>query len=182
MSRTSKYYKTRPRKTPEERFWAKVDKSGDCWIWTGGKNKHGYGTFGFQGKVQKAHRVAWQLENGPIPIDPMGWHHGTCVLHKCDNPPCVNPDHLFLGTHQDNMDDKTRRSRNRNRPYPGVTNPNSKLNDELVRDARRMYSTGNYHPQLLADFYDVSRTTMRYALTGRTWKHVQFASALRSEK
>ena len=90
-----------------ERFWNKVMKiveTDECWEWIAFKNKDGYGLFGYNGKNQKAHRVSWQLHNGPIP-------DGLCVLHKCDNPSCVNPNHLFLGTNADNIKDRVNKNR-----------------------------------------------------------------------
>lgn len=88
----------------EERFWPKVDKSGDCWTWTASLSRSGYGGFGFRGKVWKAHRVSYVLAYGEIP-------DGAHILHSCDNPPCVNPAHLRAGTRSDNMQDKVRRGR-----------------------------------------------------------------------
>jgi hypothetical protein len=87
-------------------FWDKVKiRSGiGCWEWQAYCNKDGYGQVGYQGTVTGAHRVSWILENGPIP-------DGLCVLHKCDNPSCVRPDHLFLGTRVDNSDDKVAKGR-----------------------------------------------------------------------
>lgn len=88
--------------TLADRFWLKVQKGSGCWLWTGGKHGRGYGGLHCGGKVFRkylqAHRVSWELHHGPIP-------DGLWVLHKCDNPICVNPDHLFLGTRQDNMGD-----------------------------------------------------------------------------
>jgi len=81
-----------------ERLWSKVTKTETCWTWTGARNRKGYGEIGAKGRVQKAHRIAWELTYGPIP-------EGLDVLHHCDNPPCCRPDHLFLGTDADNMAD-----------------------------------------------------------------------------
>jgi hypothetical protein len=83
----------------EDRFWEKVDKRGveDCWLWTG-SNDTRYGQIWFRGKALKASRVAWELTRGPIPP-------GMQVCHTCDNPPCVNPSHLWLGTMSDNIRD-----------------------------------------------------------------------------
>jgi hypothetical protein len=91
-----------------KRFWDKVKIAGpkDCWEWTAAKDKNGYGFFRFDDKQQKAHRVAWQLEIGPIPDE-------MHICHVCDNPPCVNPNHLFLGTPKDNMQDKLAKGRHR---------------------------------------------------------------------
>ena len=85
----------------EQKFWNNVNVRGDtweCWEWTAGQNSDGYGNFNFPNKTKSAHRVAWILTYGPIPM-------GICVLHSCDNPSCCNPEHLFLGTNQDNMND-----------------------------------------------------------------------------
>ena len=82
------------------RFWRFVSKENSCWLWTGKLNPDGYGLIRPNPTKEKvgAHRISWTLHNGPIPT-------GLCVLHKCDKPSCVNPDHLFLGTVQDNVDD-----------------------------------------------------------------------------
>lgn len=97
-------------KTTEERLWAKVDRSASgCWEWTGkSRSAFGYGLIRLSkaegGKLIGAHRLAWELTNGPIP-------EGLCVLHSCDNPPCCRPDHLHLGTKADNMREKVERGR-----------------------------------------------------------------------
>jgi hypothetical protein len=88
-----------------ERFWSKVDTSAECWIWTAAKRRDGYGMFQSEtARNEVAHRVAWRLTHGPIP-------DGMCICHHCDNPPCVRPDHLFLGTVADNNRDKTEKGR-----------------------------------------------------------------------
>jgi hypothetical protein len=93
--------------TPEERFWRKVDKSGDCWIWTGARTADGWhGRFTPEGSrsMVMAHRFSWELHYGPVPA-------GLLVLHACDEPACVNPGHLMVGTHRANMIDAGRKSR-----------------------------------------------------------------------
>lgn len=85
-------------------FWSRVVKTEKCWLWVGGCSENGYGAFYWQGKQTGAHRVSYELTHGSIASE-------LLVLHKCDNPPCVNPDHLFLGTHQDNMTDKVLKGR-----------------------------------------------------------------------
>jgi hypothetical protein len=92
------------KKTVAERFWELVQKSEGCWVWQGNIDDDGYGRFGSKGTVKQAHRVSWEIINGPIPED-------VCVLHKCDNPPCVRPDHLFLGDRGDNAKDMASKGR-----------------------------------------------------------------------
>ena len=88
----------------EKRFWSKVNKGRSCWEWTAGKAGKGYGIFWLDGKHCYAHRVSYEIEVGPIPED-------MCVCHTCDNPGCVRPGHLFLGTHKDNQIDCSNKGR-----------------------------------------------------------------------
>jgi hypothetical protein len=95
----------------EARFWAKVQKTDSCWLWTGCKSR-GYGRFRSRGnKVtsQRTHRVSWEIAHGPIP-------DGLKVLHRCDTPACVRPDHLFLGTQKENVWDSIQKGRHVNPP------------------------------------------------------------------
>lgn len=95
-----------------DRFWARVEKTDGCWLWTGSRDHAGYGRLqrGARGEgVVKAHRLSYELHHGPIP-------DGMFVCHRCDNPQCVNPDHLFLGTNQDNLDDAKAKHRMPGRP------------------------------------------------------------------
>lgn len=92
------------------RFWQRVDKSGDCWLWMGARDRDGYGQFSIGPKQSKAHRFAYEIEYGPLPA-------GRLVCHTCDNPPCVRYHHLFLGTNEDNLKDMARKGRStRGRP------------------------------------------------------------------
>jgi hypothetical protein len=88
----------------EERFWSKVDRSGDCWLWIGAKDEEGYGFQKILGRMWHASRVSWKIAHGDIP-------DGLLVLHKCDNPPCIRPSHLFLGTQKENIADAMRKGR-----------------------------------------------------------------------
>ena len=119
----------RGRRSPADRYWAKVDKTGSCWLWTGSLNSSGYGLFGAKAtrpvKLALAHRYGWELCRGPIP-------DGMLVLHSCDTPACVRPDHLSLGTNRDNMRD----ARDKGRLGPRAVNLAGPLDAEVERRQR----------------------------------------------
>jgi len=159
----------------DSRFWSKVDKSGDCWIRTAGKSDRGYGCFQIGKKNCRAHRVVWEMENDPIP-------DGLHVLHQCDNPSCVKLDHLFLGTHADNMADMKRKGRsagasgdrNGARLYPerlkrGTDVANSILDPQKAQEIRRLYNRGCRQVDL-ASMFGISQPTVSQVVRGVTWR------------
>jgi hypothetical protein len=135
-----------------------------CWEYTGCRNDKGYGQL-YDGSSRKisAHRASWAVHRGPIP-------DGLCVCHHCDNPSCVNPDHLFLGTKKDNFDDMW--DKGRQAKHIGVQNRNSaKLDPEKVREIRRLAAAGK-RPKDLAVQFDTHVVNIRLIIRGKTWKGV----------
>jgi hypothetical protein len=173
------------------RFRAKIHRSETCWEWTAGCFTNGYGQFQLAGQPYMAHRIAWTLENGPIP-------DGLSILHRCDNKLCVRPDHLWVGTHDDNMADMAEKGRaasgdrhgfrlhpdsvprgERNgaytqphrRPY-GERIGCAKLTDAAVVEMRDLYAAGGVTQRDLAKRFRVSKGTVYYVLRRENWKHV----------
>lgn len=146
-------------------FERKFIKAGpnECWHWTAGTQSGGYGCFCVQYKSMGAHRHSWQIYRGPIP-------KGQNVLHKCDNPKCVNPAHLFLGSLADNNADRARKGRSSR----GTNRPNSKLTEEKVRFIRQKYKFGDSKFGIygLAKKFSVDPKTLEAALKGKNWRHV----------
>lgn len=152
--------------TPEfrERFMRSVRKTESCWIWTRPPRTDGYGQVlafdGLKRKVMTAHRVSYLMHHGPL-VD------GLCVLHSCDTPLCVNPDHLSLGTHLDNMADMVAKGRQ----VKGRGRLNSKLCEAAVIEIRRRHGEGESQTTIGRDF-GVTRKTVFMVATRRAWKHV----------
>lgn len=140
-----------------DRFMRFVDKSPcGCWTWTGARHKQGYGFFRLDGRNQYAHRVAYELFKGLTP-------EGLFVCHHCDNPSCVNPEHLYAGTRADNARDAV--ERNRYRPRRGEANEQVKLTEDAVRDIR----TKRMVQSKFAELYGVSQPLISKIQNGHSW-------------
>lgn len=143
-------------------FWRHVEKADGCWIWHGATTKFGYGQIKSAQKKYAAHRLSWEIHNGrEIP-------HGYHVCHRCDNPRCTNPDHLFIGTPKDNIRDAMRKGRMRTRPVLGVDHPNSKLTEDAVRAIRLDQRS---LPQIARE-YGVSHVLIGKVKRREIWKHI----------
>lgn len=150
-----------------ERFWAKVDKTCECWEWTGCIIRNGYGQF-WMGKHIYSHRYSYIIHH-PITID-LWEHREICVCHRCDNRKCVNPAHLFLGSCGDNMKDCV--AKGRWADVRGAKNPFSKLTEKQVREIRTRYATGNLLRRQLALEYGITTGTIKDIIQRRSWKHI----------
>jgi|WetSurMetagenome_2_1015567.scaffolds.fasta_scaffold22046_2 hypothetical protein len=143
------------------RFWGRVVKTTGCWLWSGSKNKQGYGTVKRRGRLLLAHRIAFELSRDREPVG--------LVLHSCDNASCVRPDHLREGSHQDNSDDMVLRGRINDRR--GELGTKHKLRPDDVRRIRSSLADG-VAIALLAKQYHVCESTISHIRTGRTWSVV----------
>jgi len=141
----------------------KVDPNNNCWIWQGFKDKDGYGSIIINQKMNKPHRVMWEIHNGPIP-------EGINVLHKCDNPPCVNPDHLFLGSQKDNIQDCIKKDRF----VRGEKNGRAKLTKNKVI---KIYYDNRKYAEIAKDF-SVSKASVGSIKKGRNWAHLNLTLPL----
>lgn len=154
------------------RFWSKVSvkpSSKECWEWQGCTDSSGYGNFRVPqfGRINiGAHRVSYMLYNGAFPPE------GMVIRHKCDNPRCVNPLHLEYGTKKDNAQDALDRGRYPKRDQAGEKNGAAKLNEEKVREIRRLWATPNNSTVKLAKQFNVSHDTISLVVNGKSWRNV----------
>lgn len=180
---------------PDERYWLQVEKDGPtpphcpqigpCWTWRGTRDSNGYGLFLIQRRdVRRAHRYAWELEHGQIP-------DGLHACHHCDNPSCVRPEHIFIGTQFDNMRDCARKGRTFAQRFPelmprgerhgfalhperrprGERHPRHVLTDALVMALRQRFANGEQLRDISGDT-KLSINTLRAAIRGATWAHL----------
>ena len=147
------------RGTPEQRFWSKVQpEASGCWTWTAARSPRGYGRFGWaMNDVRMAHRVAWELLYGPIPP-------GLFACHSCDNPPCVRPSHIFIGSNQDNVNDKV----SKGRQSRGETHGRHKLSEADARYIKSAVAFG-VEQRALADQFGVSQAIVSLIVRGKKW-------------
>jgi predicted XRE-type DNA-binding protein len=151
------------RNTPWD-FWRQVDFGGPngCWVWRGKTHQQGYGRFLLGKKYWLTHRLAWFLDAHVLPDD-------RDVCHKCDNPPCVNPDHMFLGSHRDNMMDASRKGR----MARGERAHLAKLTSVQVLEIRRLYDSGNFTQVQLAQKFGVDKSGISRIVTRKKWSHIE---------
>lgn len=151
------------------RFWSQVNKSGEngCWLWEGNKNGTTsiYGTCQYQGKNKKAHRISWELTNNQK-IPP-----GMVACHKCDNKLCVNPEHIFIGTQKDNMQDCKKKGRMRTGISMGEDAGMNKFSESSVRKAVELCKSGQNYAEV-SKVTGISRTTLGAIMQGRVWRQV----------
>ncbi len=152
------------RVSAQGRFWSKVDKRGpgECWPWLRFRTGAGYGHFSLNGRNVLAHRTAWLFANGEIPI-------GLCVCHRCDNPACCNPVHLFLGTLAENVADMKAKRRARTSDRRGANNPRARLKQSDVDEIRSRHASGDVTAQELAAAYGVGLSHVYKIVSNKSW-------------
>lgn len=150
-------------KNTARKFWSLVSKGleSECWMWKGRRHRQGYGRFLLNSKYWLSHRLAYALSVGPF-------DQSLDVCHVCDNPPCVNPAHLRLGTHQENMADMVAKGRG----VKGERVGKSKLSADKVLRMREKYAGGGYSSRTLALEYGVNRSVAYRIVSGKAWAHV----------
>ncbi len=145
------------------RFWSKVKRGPGCWERQASCTSHGYGQIRIDGKKYGAHRVSWEMGHGPIPKE-------MCVCHTCDNPSCVRPSHLWLGTKKDNTQDARNKKRLRGNPNgKGEEHPGSIVTESDVKRIRK----DNRTQTVIAQEYGIKQSTVSLIKLRKRWKHIQ---------
>lgn len=139
----------------------RLNRGNGCWEWTGSGNGKGYGQIRIDFKLEYAHRVSWQIKNGPVP-------DGMYVCHACDNRKCVNPSHLWLGSQSENLKDMVDKGR---RQYDPEKMPKTKLTPLQVRKIRSLLAEG-MKPREISKMFEVSKDTVWNIKVGKTWSHI----------
>ena len=149
-------------KTIAERFDYRVfpEPMSGCWLWNGARNLQGYGQFKIKGRQWSAHRVSWLLSHGVMPPDHL------VVMHRCDTKPCVNPDHLQLGTQTENSADAARKGLYAS----GERNSHAKLTRAQVDEMRRLYAEGGITQAALSRRYGITDVMVSYIVNGKNWR------------
>ena len=150
-----------------KRFWDKVQKTkkDKCWIWLACKDKNGYGQFYLNGKSEKSHRVSYMLANRCSILKNFN------ILHKCDNPCCVNPKHLFLGTQKDNVKDMIHKGRRSD--TKGNANGHAKINDQDVIEIKRLFHEDKLNQTQISQLYPINNRMISRIITGQAWSHIK---------
>jgi len=147
-----------------KRFWRKVNvgTGNKCWEWDAGKTGWGYGSFRYRGKIFPSHRISWSLYfEEDIPCEKI-------ILHTCDNPGCVNPNHLRVGTHKDNVKDRVAKGRS----AVGERNGRSKCTESDIVLIREMYESGEYNKSQISRLFSIDDRTTRKILNREIWTHI----------
>lgn len=162
------------KQTAEELFWNHITRNqfdtDECWTWTGKIHSQGYGVFTYRGKEIYAHRFSFAIHNEPVP-------EKMHVLHKCDNPPCSNPKHLFPGTNADNVADAVAKNRNVRGERVGT----AKLTVDMVRKIKDELLRGDISKDKIGERYSVSGAAIRKIAKGQTWAHISLHSEQKGE-
>lgn len=150
-------------RNPIDVLWDRVQRNDEgCWPCIGSRTKFGHVHFSIGGRHYYAHRLAWEVTNGPIP-------EGMCILHRCDNPPCARPDHLFLGTRRDNTHDMFAKGRNRTTPRLGTDHHSHKITEADVHAIRAAIGVSR---RALAGQYGVTPENISAIVLRKTWRHI----------
>lgn len=163
--KTEKTKATSKKRPDKERFWERVDQGqpDECWPWSAGKTSQGYGAMHWKGSKCLAHRISYRIEYGPIP-------EGKVVMHSCDNPPCVNPNHLSIGTQGDNVRDAQKKGRNASGDDvkwwkgEGREHHKAELTDDQRLEVKRRYDNEDISQYQLSDEYGVSQSAISYII------------------